>query len=534
MMKIIEYFCNKVYFLKFLIHVYKNFRVKKTKDSKNITLVEFNTHKPAIIGILYLIKNLQKNQNSKVIFFYPGIALDYKRFVKRLINLIIFNFQQTLTFLSIGASIKILTNFKSRNDKNVEKIFKETVSNFKDKKDLSVLKLENILVGDLFYDTYTRWNAKPTVDLKSEEFKNELYKYFKEFYKWLDIFENEKISSVIVTHPVYNLALPLRIAQKFGIPAYIGSINFLQYFDKDRKHLWDNKYRNSFSTLNNDEKNKALEFSKKKLEIKFNPNEISENDSQNSIIQRDIHWGRLNTFSPIKKTSIFKKNGKKNVVVLAHCFYDAPHNEGDWLFPDFYEWIDHLFKISVQTDYNWYIKKHPASVQQKLNDQTIDEFVEKYPNIEVLENVNNSELLADKVDLILTAWGSAGYEFSYHNVPVILASNNCSYSGYNFTFKPKNIEEFNYAIKNFQLINFNFDKEDIYKFYYNQILTHWDLYPNYQKYVNGLSSNLSKDDKIYKNWCKDFEEEKHLKNLKDVNEFLKNKTSQLITSNING
>ena len=160
---------------------------------------------------------------------------------------------------------------------------------------------------------------------------------------------------------------------------------------------------------------------------------------------------------------------------MAHCFYDAPHNEGEWLFPDFYEWIDHLFKISVQTDYNWYIKKHPASVQQKLNDQTIYEFVEKYPNIEVLENVNNSELLADKVDLILTAWGSAGYEFSYHNVPVILASENCSYSDYNFTFKPKNIDEFNYAIKNFQSINFNFDKEDIYKFYYNQILAHWGV-----------------------------------------------------------
>ena len=79
----------------------------------------------------------------------------------------------------------------------------------------------------------------------------------------------------------------------------------------------DNKYRNSFSTLNNDEKNKALEFSKKKLEIKFNPNEISENDSQNSIIQRDVYWGRLNTFSPIRKRNIFKKNGKKNVVVLA-------------------------------------------------------------------------------------------------------------------------------------------------------------------------------------------------------------------------
>ena len=213
MMKIIDYFCNQIYYLKFLIHVYKNFRVKKTKDSKNITLVEFNTHKPAIIGILYLIKNLQKNQNSKVIFFYPGIAEDYKRFVKRFINLIVFNFKQTLTFLFVGASIKIITNFKFENEKYIEKKYKEILTNFTNKRDLSTLKLENILVGDLFYDTYTRWNAKPTVDLKSKEFKIELYKYFREFYKWLEIFENEKISSLVVTHPVYNLALPLRIAQ---------------------------------------------------------------------------------------------------------------------------------------------------------------------------------------------------------------------------------------------------------------------------------------------------------------------------------
>ena len=532
MIKVIEYFSNQIYFLKFLIHVIKNFRVKKNNNLEKITLVEFNTHKPAIIGILYLIKNLQKYHNSKVIFFYPGISQDYKRFIKRFINLFIFNFKQTLTFLFIGASIKILTNLKS-NDDFVQDRFKETFGKFTSKMDLSTLKLENILVGDLFYDTYTRWNAKPTIDFESEKFKIELYKYFQEFYKWLEIFKKGNIASLVVTHPVYNLALPLRIAQKFNIPVYIGSINFLQYFDKDRKHLWDNNYRNNFSLLRDDEKVKALEFSKKKLEIKFNPNEISENDTQNSIIQRDIHWGRLNTFSPIRRKNIFKKNDKPNVVILAHCFYDAPHNEGDWLSPDFYEWIDYLFKISVKTNYNWYIKKHPASVEQKLNDQTIYEFIKKYPNVEVLEDVNNTELLADKVDLILTAWGSAGYEFSYHNIPVILASNSCSYSGYNFTFKPKNLDEFNYAIKNFQTINFNFDKKDIYKFYYNQILTHWDLYPNYQKYVNSLNSDLSKDDKIYKNWCKDFIEENHLKNLNDVNEFLEHKKSQLITSDIN-
>ncbi len=531
MIKVIKYFSNQIYFLKFLLIVFKKFR-EKQKNSKSIILVEFNTHKPAIIGILYLIKNLQKKHNSKIIFFPPGIALNYKVFIKKLITTLIFHFKQAATFFFAGASMKILTNFKSKNKKFVETKFREIISNLNSKRDLSVLKLENVLVGDLFYDSYTRWNAEPTIELKSEKFKSELLKYFHEFYNWLEIFKKGNISSVIVTHPVYNLALPLRIAQKFNIPVYIGSMNFLHYFDEERKHLWENNYRNHFSLLSDDDKIKALEYSKKKLEIKFNPNKISENDSQNSIIQREIYWEKLNTFGSIKKTNIFIKNGKPNVVILAHCFYDSPHNEGEWLFPDFYEWVDYLCKISNKTDYNWYIKKHPASVEQKLNDQTIDDFVKRYPNIQILENVNNSELLANNVDLILTAWGSAGYEFSYHNVPVILASNTCSYSGYNFTFKPKDLNEFNYAIKNFKLMNFNFDKEDIYKFYYNQILSHWYLYPNYQKYLHGLNSNLAKDDKIYKEWCDDFVEENHLKNLKDVNEFLVNKKTQLITSKI--
>jgi hypothetical protein len=527
---IINYTSNQIYFLKFLIHVNKKFKIKNNRNTNKITLVEFNPHKPAIIGILYLIKCLQKNHNSKIIFFSPGIIFDLKKFLFRTLSLVFFYFKQALIFTVTGAKIKILINLRNKNKDHVEKKFKEVFNNLKTKKDLPFLKLENILVGDLFYDTYTRWNAKPTIDLNSKEFKEHLFKYFQEFYEWLEIFKKKNIESLVVTHPVYNLAIPLRIAQKFGIPVYIGSINFLQYFDKNRKHLWDNNYRDNYSLLSYDKKIEALEFSKKKLEIKFNPNQISENDSQNSVIQRDIHWGRLDTFSPIRRKNFLKKNGKPNVVVLAHCFYDSPHNEGDWLFPDFYEWIDYIFKISKVTDYNWYIKKHPASVEQKLNDETIYKFVKKYPNIEILNDVNNTELLADKVDLILTAWGSAGYEFSYHNIPVILASNSCSYAGYNFTYKPKNLEEFDYAIKNFEKINFSFDKKDIYKFYYNQILTYWDLYPNYQKYINGLNSNLAKDDKIFRNWYKDFSEKEHNKNLNDVNDFVINKKSQLITS----
>ena len=38
-------------FFKFLIHVKKYFKFKKTSDSENLILVELNTHKSAMIGL---------------------------------------------------------------------------------------------------------------------------------------------------------------------------------------------------------------------------------------------------------------------------------------------------------------------------------------------------------------------------------------------------------------------------------------------------------------------------------------------------
>ena len=516
-------------FLKFLFHLRKNFVYRGKLEKHNLILVEFNTHKPALIGLLYLIKALRQKHQAKVVIYMPGVVFDIVGYFKKFLQINIFNLKPMIIYKILGCEIKILKEFRNKNY-ILNKKNEELVKTIKKKDDISSLKINNILIGDLFYDTYTRYNAKPTIVINSIHFKREFFKYLREFDYWYNLIKKGSIKSIIVSHPVYNLAIPLRIGQYFDIPVYIGSINFLQYFDKHRKHLWETEYRDQYKLLSEEDKIKALNYSKKELELKFNPNQTIFSTDQNIITERKIHWSKLDTFSPIRKKDIFKKNSKPNVVILAHCFYDSPHNEGEWLFADFYDWVEYLLKISKNTDYNWYIKKHPASVNQKLNDETIENLVNEYPNVKILEDVNNTELLADNVSLILTAFGSAGYEFSYHKVPVILASNSCSYVGYNFTYKPKDVEDFDYAIKNFQNIEFNYEKKDIYKFYFNQMLTYWNLYPNYQNYKNNLSNNLAKDDEIFKQWMGDFSKEEHNKNLKDVEDFIISKKSQLVTN----
>ena len=116
-------------------------------------------------------------------------------------------------------------------------------------------------------------------------------------------------------------------------------------------------------------------------------------------------------------------------------------------------------KISIQTNYNWYIKKHPHSVEKKLNDKIIENIISQYPKLELLdEEVSNNEILNDDISLLLTVHGSSAYEFSYNKIPVILGADNTSYKNYNFCYQPKTIKDFDYAIKNFKEIEFRMIK----------------------------------------------------------------------------
>ena len=96
-----------------------------------------------------------------------------------------------------------------------------------------------------------------------------MLKYLNDFYYWYNYFNKNDVRSVIVSHAVYNLAIPLRIAQSKRIPAYIASLNFIEYFDENRKDLFQSEYRNSFKLLSPSEQEKALLYSKELLEKKF-------------------------------------------------------------------------------------------------------------------------------------------------------------------------------------------------------------------------------------------------------------------------
>ena len=312
-------------YIKFLKSIYKNFRNKKNND-KSIILVEFYSNLLPLLGLLFLVKALMNVKRSKVLFYHSKITSNYSGVFKILLKYF-FNLRTLFIYLALGAK----PNFCIVNNQvnNIaKKKYQRIIDLIHSKDDLLNLTLEGVEIGDLFYDNYLRQNSKHTLEI-TPEFKKILLQYVNEFYYWHDFFNKHDIKSVVVSHAVYN-----------------------------------SEYRNSFKLLSEYEKKNKLLYAKKLLEKKFhgehNFSELKGYGS-NQQVRKNLSLEQLETFGKkeTNKKEIFKKNGKPNVLIMAHCFYDAPHAVGKFLFSDFYDWVIHLGKISNATDYNWYIKKHP-------------------------------------------------------------------------------------------------------------------------------------------------------------------------------
>ena len=154
------------------------------------------------------------------------------------------------------------------------------------------------------------------------------------------------------------------------------------------------------------------------------------------------------------KNKLFKDTGRPRVLIATHCFTDAVHFYGKCLFPDFFEWLKYLGELSKKYDYDWYIKFHPA--QYDNNKKHFEYFREKYDKLILLpKQTNNSDILRERVDAVLTVYGSVGHEYPLFNIPVINASNQGPHKNYNFNYYPNSIRNYEKLIKNIKKLKIN-------------------------------------------------------------------------------
>lgn len=533
--KISEIILKIIYVKKFKDHnrrIFKYNEPYKKEIKKSLILVDFNHFCFDHIGISYLLYCLRNKYRCAVKSYFSYTVVTYN--LKR-------NYIQSLKFL-IGKFFK-LKNFGIYNSLGIndfyfpkptlkhyqkaDKFYSKFLKKNNNREKVLNLKIDNILFGDLLYDSYIKKNydIKPTIFVNDKKFLSFAYEFILNSIIWIELFKEYKIKAVIGSQTVYNVGVPLRIAIYKNIDAFVVNSENLTKLNKKLplQYCEFHDYRKRFKNIPPKDQKEGLKIAKNKflsrLRGEFSP---------------DYHYATRSPFKKqkIKKNLIFKKTKKKKFVIATHDFVDAPHTLGNSFFPDFYQWLIFLGKISKKTDYDWYIKTHipyggKFDLYQPHERNVVKNFVKEYPNFTIIPpKTTFPEIISNNIDAILTVNGTIGSELPFYGIPIINASLNNPHINYNFNIHPKNKKELKNVILHFDKYKkkLKIKKEEMYEYYFMRNIYYdkdWIL-NTHNKMIKEIGYWGQWTYKMYEYWLKNFDLDKHHELISNLNKFIDN------------
>lgn len=490
---------DKIFLIEFngwsAIHIFFSYLVNFYKSKKKCRIVAYEC---------YELLNRTKSPWYKFFFWHIGILLNIKTFQ---------------IFKSFGTDDFLRPRY---NLKQIQQAKKTTKDFFEKKSSLSHLenfKIKDIWIGDLIYDSYLKKFQFETVYLDSLKFQNFFYESLKLFYFWFDFFKNNNVEAIAGCHAVYLTGIPLRIANSkkincFAISGYNcdlvnlkGNISFKKKINgSDIQFRFYKKYLKNFSATN---RKKFIQEGKKII---------------NKIISGKKKYLYLkNSSFHNKKTKIENTSKKKiKVAIFVHDFIDSPHVYGNHFFSDFQKWFDFLNDIMKKTDYEWYIKEHPAS--SLLTRDKVFKLLKENKNLKLIKkNFPNNKLKQLGINFVLTVYGTVASELPIYGIKVINASKNQPHSDFNFSINPKNLNEYKNLILSLKNNNFKVNKDHLYFYHYlkEAFSKNHIFFGKEDKYFRYLGNKpLRFTPMVYKYWLENFSLKKHYQTQKNLEKFI--------------
>ena len=510
---------------------FKNHNKKTFQNTKNYKngeiLIEFNAFQSFHIPISYFANFLKNNFKSEIKAFYNYSILSspMKQNLNNKIKWSIGNFFSLKNFgiyKSFGTSKIFRPIINTEHVKKAKNQIIKIRNKIKTKKDVLKIEFDNVVYGDLIYDTYLKSQIKPTLNINDSKFQELLFDFIQLYYFWVDYFENHNVKCIVGVHTSYSYGLPLRIAINKEIPTYVTGLRKVNKLSKKMKFYGGEfkEFPEMFKKIDNKTKEEGIKKAKKKLE-----------DRKKGIsgVKVDLISSEISSFHNKFVNRKITNNKKIKILIAPHDFFDAIHAKGDLLFPDFYEWIDFLGKMSEITNYDWYIKNrpnYPGKFQkyQPFTTNVVNDFISKYKKIKLLPNdYSHHQIISEKINFVFTCYGTVGTEYPLFGIPVINASINNPHHRYNFNFNPKTVEELKEIILNLPNLKMTINKEEIYEHYFLKhiyITKNWlvDDLENLINFVDGWSGQNSH--KIYEYWINKFNLNKHLKIQSSLKKFM--------------
>lgn len=509
---------------KFICHNKSLFNPKQT--SKNNILIEFYNHRPSLIAYSYFSNILAKKYKSKIISYHPNF-FSFKFLIKDFIKkfFLIGNHE---IYKSFGTNKIIFPKKKLFREIKINKKINKIIKKIKSNKDLLNLKIDNIPIGDLFYDEYLRRFNETSINLGDVKFINYLDESIELFFYWKNYIKKNNVKAIIHSHTCYHLGLPGRIGIFLNLEVY--NVGLIYAYKLSKKNILRSSGFKDYP--------KVFKFLKKK--INKNLHNIAKNELNKKFkggIDTMQLFNQTSDFLSFNKKDIVKKYNKSKktkVLIAAPCFTDAPHSYGRNLFNDFHEWLDFVGKISKITNYEWLIKLHPAHYDR--NELAMKKFETKYNKFKFLPKyTTHNKIISNNISAVLTVYGSIAHEYPLFGIPVINSSLNNPHIAYSFSIHPKTKNELRNLLLNINKLkvkNFNKIKKEIYEYYYTRLMSEY-FFPNYKKIVYKLKDNAGGSE-FYNEWIKLFNMKIHDKILNDCSKFINSNKFRMLSDNTSG
>ncbi len=470
--KIFKYLKNLLIKNKFKIFNRRNFE-NKFENSNSKVLIEFNafhyTHCYMSIITSYFVKmysaNLIAFNNHKLssTSFEDSLTRKIKWFFGKIFKLKFFGI-----YSSFGVTDFIDPIGRKKDYKEASKIYNNLISNIKKKSDVTKIQIDNILLGDLIYDGYLKLYSLETLDFNLIKFKKYLYNFILLYLYWKNYLINNNVKCIIGVHSVYAYGIIYRIAFSKKIDVFTTMAGRVFRLDYSNQYNYDEYkfFKDIFLKFTEHEKKRFRNYSKtlinKRLDGKVG-NDIKELITTKSAFSKFYD----------KNKNVLSKNKKIKILIATHQLGDACNFWGENFFSDFYEWLKFLSKLSKETDYEWYIKDHPYYSDLKYS-KSLDRTAEltrklvKENNklIHIPSDISHHQIIEEKIDFVLTIYGTIAFEYAYFKIPVILATKNCPMYKCNMNICPSNLDEYENTLRNLENVKLKINEEDVLDYFF--------------------------------------------------------------------
>ncbi len=487
---------------KFIAHnkrIFKNYK-QRVKQQTSLVLFEFNGMHSSYIAASYLGNALAAEHGAQIKAYVPLSGDWLKRIAYKIRKGS--GVDGYGVYRSFGTSGFIEIHPSREQKARAHLIFYKVFGELKTKKDIEDVVINGVCVGDLIYDTFLMTYKKPTIEKEWQEFQSFLLQSIELFVVWEDLFKTHDIRAITVSHCVYNLAIPLRIAVQKNIPVYQSSVTHIYRLSKENLYAYNDffYFRERFSSLPSDVQKAGIAEAKKRIERRFS-----------GEVGVDMRYSTKSAFGAPRHNRLLKDSPRKKILIATHCFFDSPHSYGNNIFPDFYEWLDFLGKMTECTDYDWYIKTHPDYLAGTM--EIIESFIARYPKLTLLPaDASHHQIISEGINLALTTYGTIAFEYAALGVPVINASQNNPHIAYDFNLHAKDIEDYRRLLLDLDSLDFTIDQQQIYEFYFMQHIFNTSnlFFNNYEKAIEELGGYYEQfTPAVYEKWLEEWTPNKH-------------------------